>query len=80
VQQPKFPQTLHKATKVGEYAVEQPHNCDERALYYKLLPNKSLDLKKATSKTGMKTNKERVALLMCSNKTGKSQDETILQW
>jgi hypothetical protein len=54
----------------GGYTDEQLYNRDETALYYKLLLNKSLDLKQASSKVGMKTNKERVTLLLCTNKTG----------
>jgi hypothetical protein len=66
----QFPETLRKAISDGGYTNEQLYNCDEAALYYKLLPNKSLDLKKAPTKAGMKTNKERVTLLLCANKTG----------
>jgi hypothetical protein len=44
------------------------HN--DTALYYKLLPNKSLDLIKAPRKAGMKTNKERVTVLLCASKAG----------
>lgn len=53
-----LPETLHKAIAEGEYTDEQMYNCDETTLYYKQLPNKSLDLKKAPSKAGLKTNKE----------------------
>jgi hypothetical protein len=53
----KFSETLHKAPEDGEYTDDQLYNC-ETTLYYKLLPNKSLDLKKAPSKVGMKTYKE----------------------
>jgi hypothetical protein len=49
---------------------EQLYSCDETALYYKLLPNKFLDPKKAPSKTGMKTNKEIMTFLLCTVETG----------
>jgi hypothetical protein len=35
----QFPETLRKAIADGEYTDEQLYNCDERAMYYKLLPN-----------------------------------------
>jgi hypothetical protein len=37
----QFPETLRKAIEDGGYTDEQLYNCDETALYYKLLPNKS---------------------------------------
>jgi hypothetical protein len=46
------------------------YTCDEMALCYKLLPNKCSNLKKALSKVSKETNKERVTLLLCANKTG----------
>jgi hypothetical protein len=46
----QFPETLYKATAYGGYTDEQLYNCDETALYYKLLPNKSLVLKKHPAK------------------------------
>jgi hypothetical protein len=61
---------LRKVIADGGYTDEQLYNCDETALYYKLLANKSLYLKKAPSKAGMKTNEERVSLLLCASKTG----------
>jgi hypothetical protein len=66
----QFPETLRKAIVDGGYTDEQMYNCNETALYYRLLPNKSLYLNKVPSKAGMKTNKERVTLLLCANKTG----------
>jgi hypothetical protein len=66
----QFPETLRKVIADGGYTDEQLYNCDETVLYYRLLPNKSLDPKKAPSKVGMKTNRERVTLLLCANKTG----------
>jgi hypothetical protein len=66
----RFPESLRKAIANGGYTDEQLYNCDETALYYKLLPNKSLDFKKAPSKVSMKTNKERVTLLLCAINTG----------
>jgi hypothetical protein len=54
-----FSETLHTAPEDGEYTEVQLFSRDEKALYYKLLPNKSLDLEKVPSKWGMKTNKER---------------------
>jgi hypothetical protein len=46
------------------------HNCDETSVYYKLLSDNLLLLKKASNKVGMKTNKETVILLLY--KSGKT--------
>uniref|UniRef100_A0A8C8SRH6 DDE-1 domain-containing protein n=1 Tax=Pelusios castaneus TaxID=367368 RepID=A0A8C8SRH6_9SAUR len=47
------------------------YNCDETALFAKLLPDKTLALKYETQKTaGFKKIKDRVTLLFCTNKTG----------
>jgi hypothetical protein len=66
----QFPETLCKTIADGGYTDEQFYNYDVTELYYILLPNKSLDLKKAPSKSDMKTNKGRVTLLLCGSKTG----------
>jgi hypothetical protein len=39
------------------------------ALHYRLLPEKLLDLKRGSNKVGMKTNKERMTLLLYSSVT-----------
>jgi hypothetical protein len=48
----QFPETLRKAIAGGGYTDEQLYNCDETALYYILLSNKSLNLKKSTQQSG----------------------------
>jgi hypothetical protein len=53
-----------------EYNEEQLYNCNEPALYYRMLPTKSLDIKKSANKYGMKMSKEGVTLLFCTNKMG----------
>jgi hypothetical protein len=42
----QFCETLHTAPEDAEYTKVQLFSLDEMALYYKLLPNKSLDLEK----------------------------------
>lgn len=54
----EFCGTLRKMIDEGEYTEEQLYNCDETALYYRLLPTKSLDIKKSANKSGMKMSKE----------------------
>jgi hypothetical protein len=49
---------LCKVTADGGYTDEELYNCDETTLYYKLLPNKSLDLRKAPRKACMKLTKK----------------------
>jgi hypothetical protein len=43
-----------------EYNEEQLYNCEESAIYYRMLPTKSLDINKSANKYGMKMGKERV--------------------
>jgi hypothetical protein len=52
------------------YCDEQLYNCDESALFYRMLHTKSLDLKSAPNKAGLKLSKDRVTLLFCLNKAG----------
>ena len=51
------------------YAPEDIFNCDETGLFYKVLPNKTLN-KKGTPCTGGKLSKERVTVLRACNSTG----------
>jgi hypothetical protein len=41
-----FKSQLQNVIQNGGYCDEQVYNCDETALYYRLLPAKSLDVKK----------------------------------
>jgi hypothetical protein len=45
------------------------HNADETALFYKLMPNKTL-VSKGERCTGSKNSKERITVLLCTNSTG----------
>uniref|UniRef100_A0A8C8RSI5 DDE-1 domain-containing protein n=1 Tax=Pelusios castaneus TaxID=367368 RepID=A0A8C8RSI5_9SAUR len=55
------------------------YNCDETALFAKLLPDKTLALKYETQKTaGFKKIKDRVTLLFCMNKTGSQKLTPLL--
>jgi hypothetical protein len=53
-----FPEIICKAISDGQYTDEKFYDCDKTALYYKLLPNKSVDTNEAPNKAGMKNNKE----------------------
>lgn len=65
-----IPEILHKVIANGEDTDEQLYTCDEIVLYYSLFWNKSLDLEEVPSKANMKTNKEKVTLMLCVNKPG----------
>lgn len=66
----EFPKQLAICIKNEEYNDVQIYNCDETALYYRLLPSKSLDLKSNPQKKGLKASKERITVLFCVNKAG----------
>lgn len=53
------------------YTDAQVYNADETALYYRILPNKTLAFKKnKTAHQGHKIIKDRVTLLFCCNRAG----------
>jgi hypothetical protein len=54
-----FLEIQSKVIEGDAYTDEQLYSCDETALYYRLFPNKSLNLKRAPNKAGMETQKER---------------------
>lgn len=51
------------------YAPNDIYNADELALFYKLLPNRSLADANA-DEHGLKNNKERITCMVCCNSTG----------
>ncbi|CAM4474416.1 unnamed protein product [Lepidochelys kempii] len=66
-----FPAKLKSILQNEDYHEEQLYNCDETALFAKLLPDKTLTFNYESQKTaGFIKIKDRVALLFCSNKTG----------
>ena len=66
-----FPSQLKVIISEGGYSPEQIYNCDETALFYKLLPQKSLAEKHDSQKSdGFKKIKDRVTLMFCVNETG----------
>ena len=66
-----FPAKLKDLIERENYVEEQIYNCDETALFAKLLPEKTLAFKYETQKTsGFKKLKDRVTLLFCTNRTG----------
>ena len=48
----------------------QVYNCDETALYFRMLPTTTLDVNNSINKSGLKINKVRVTLLFATNKSG----------
>lgn len=67
----EFPKLLKNIISENNYSEELIFNCDETALYYRMLPTKTLDLKQAPTKAGFKLSKDRITLLLCVNRTGK---------
>ena len=51
------------------YEMDNIYNCDESGLFYKLLPDKTLNRKGKTC-TGGKLSKERLTVLLCANASG----------
>lgn len=60
-------ETLRAALK--EYSPADIYNADETALFYKLMPNKTLEFK-GNKCFGGKSSKERITALLCTNSTG----------
>jgi hypothetical protein len=51
---------LCKMINEHEYNEQQLYNCNKTAIYYRMLPTKSLDINKSANKQGIKMGKERV--------------------
>jgi hypothetical protein len=51
----------------------QIYNADESALYWKMLPDKTLVLSQEKNAPGRKTIKERVTFLLCANADGSNK-------
>ena len=67
----RFPPQLRAYLDEHDIPHEAVYNTDETALYYRLLPNKSLAVANSNTKTrGFKQSKDRVTLLLTTNKTG----------
>lgn len=67
---PQFKAKINNIIETEGFSSEQIYNADESALFYKMLPNKTLVHSKENSAPGRKINKERVTFLCCANKTG----------
>ncbi|XP_060577429.1 jerky protein homolog-like [Ruditapes philippinarum] len=66
-----YPEELRKLVMDQQLCADQIYNCDETALYFKMLPDKTLACKTDTQKTlGFKQAKDRVTVLLCCNKAG----------
>ncbi|XP_067134499.1 jerky protein homolog-like [Centruroides vittatus] len=66
----EFSKQFTISIKKEGYTDAQVYNCDETALYYRMLPSKTIDLKSNPQKAGLKLSKERITALFCVNKAG----------
>ena len=55
--------------KIKSYELSSVYNCDETALFYRMIPDKSLSTK-SESHHGVKRAKDRITILLCCNSTG----------
>jgi len=62
---PQFRDELRRITE--NYQPENIYNCDETALYWQLLPSKSIS---TGSSSGIKRSKQRITILLTVNATG----------
>jgi len=62
---------------ITEYDKENIFNCDETALFFKAMPNKSLTVKKEECKGGKKS-KERVTVLFCVSSVGEKLKPLVI--
>ena len=66
-----YPLKLRDILEEGGYNEDQVYNCDETGLMFKMLPRKTLSVKKDPTKhEGAKEAKDRVTILLTVNKTG----------
>ncbi|XP_053373996.1 jerky protein homolog-like [Mercenaria mercenaria] len=66
-----YPAELRKIVQEHDLSAEQIYNCDETALYFKMLPDKTLACKSDQQKTlGFKQVKDRITVLLCCNMAG----------
>jgi len=59
------------------FSPENIYNCDETALYWRCLPDRTLDAI-GSKVTGSKGNKERLTVLLCSNSTGSDMRKPLV--
>lgn len=67
---PVFKEQLMKVIKDGNFALDHIYNCDESALFWRLLPNKTYALQTERDVPGHKNLKDRVTFMPCCNVTG----------
>ncbi|KFD63304.1 hypothetical protein M514_24484, partial [Trichuris suis] len=65
-----FPAELKRITADGSYHSKQVFNCDETALFWKRMPNRTYTYKSAKRASGFKAFKDRVTLALCGNAEG----------
>jgi len=65
-----FKRTLEDFIESKGLTLDQIYNCDETGLYFRLLPKKTLASESEKSAPGMKSSKDRVTVMACSNATG----------
>jgi transposase-like protein len=62
----------------NDYSLEQIYNCDETALYYKTVPEKTLALPTERNVKGYKVIKDRITLLFCCNWAGSHKTTPLM--
>ncbi|KFD46780.1 hypothetical protein M513_12361 [Trichuris suis] len=65
-----FPAELKRIIADGSYHPKQVFNCDETALFWKRMPNRTYIHKSAKRAPGFKAFKDRVTLVLCGNAAG----------
>lgn len=61
--------------KMSIYEDKNIYNCDETALFYKMIPSKSLVMK---ARNGIKANKDRLSIMFCVNKDGSDKLKPLI--
>ena len=64
-----FKHELRQLIKREGLTLDQLYNCDESGLYYRMLPAKTLTCRTENAASGLKTQKDRVTVMACSNAT-----------
>ena len=76
----EFIPELEKYIMENGYTDMQIYNADETTLYYRILPSRTLALKrnKASAQQGLKVIKDRVTLLFCCNRAGTHKVQPLM--
>lgn len=75
---PQFQSKLNEIIESEGFLDAQIYNADESALFYKMLPDKTLVHEKEKNAPGRKMCKERITFMCCSNKAGDHKLDIIV--